>query len=282
MDGSAKDPPSPSVTRPDLVLTAILALFHGWLLHGFLSGADHEGWPRSAQLNAGISFGYIALGLALTLAASALVVCFANWLKYTGVLRGVVLVLWTCMAFWSAVLIWSLYLAPPRLVGAVQMDWAHAKTACHVYVEAQRTYLVQNKGLEYAQTLSDLYESKPGAADRGLVSAPFVLADGPGGMAWKGYLYRILKAQGPDAKGGVKNFLTPAPDGGPPRMTQGFALVAAPAVYEGPLTPAFIVCQTGVVYECDLGAETPQVFEAMTEFNPSRSGKHVWIESEPR
>ena len=82
-----------------------------------------------------------------------------------------------------------------------------------------------------------------------------------------GYYFKILKAQGPHAKGGAFNYVA----GG--RMVLGFALVAYPAKYEASGIMTFIVNQEGVIYEQDLGTDTADKALAMTDFDPDESWK---------
>ena len=75
--------------------------------------------------------------------------------------------------------------------------------------------------------------------------------------------------QGPDAKGGAKNYVV---DG---KMTRGFAVVAYPAQYGDSGIMTFLINQSGVVYQKDLGKTTKEVAAAMTEFNPDKTWKAV-------
>ncbi len=82
-----------------------------------------------------------------------------------------------------------------------------------------------------------------------------------------GYLYRILAAQGPNARGGARDYEV---DG---KLRRGFAIVAYPAEYRASGLMTFIVNQQGVVYEKDFGPETRDVAKAMTVFDPDSSWK---------
>jgi hypothetical protein len=88
---------------------------------------------------------------------------------------------------------------------------------------------------------------------------------GSGRTPYHGYFYRLLYAQGPNAKGGAKDYFQ---DG---VMTQGFALVAWPADYGASGVQTFIVNQDGVVYQKDLGEDTATAVEAMQAFDPDSS-----------
>lgn len=80
-----------------------------------------------------------------------------------------------------------------------------------------------------------------------------------------GYFFKILKAQGPHARGGSFDYVA----GG--RMVLGFAMVAYPAKYEASGVMTFIVNQEGVIFEKDLGEETADKALAMTDFDPDES-----------
>jgi Protein of unknown function (DUF2950) len=84
-----------------------------------------------------------------------------------------------------------------------------------------------------------------------------------------GYFFRMLDKQGPDAKGGAKNYIVNG------KMTGGFAVVAYPAQYGDSGITTLIINQSGVAYQKDLGKTTSEVASAMTEFNPDKSWKPV-------
>ncbi|MFP5228209.1 MAG: DUF2950 domain-containing protein [Acidobacteriota bacterium] len=77
-----------------------------------------------------------------------------------------------------------------------------------------------------------------------------------------GYYFRILKAQGPNAPGGAKSYLT----GG--SMTRGFAFLAYPAEYRSSGVMTFIVGPDGVVFQKDLGPHTEQLAKSIAAYNP--------------
>jgi len=84
-----------------------------------------------------------------------------------------------------------------------------------------------------------------------------------------GYYFVMLDKQGPDAKGGAKNYLVNG------RMTGGFAALAYPAQYGVSGIMTFIINQNGVAFQKDLGKTTDQAAAAMTDFNPDSSWKAV-------
>ncbi len=77
-----------------------------------------------------------------------------------------------------------------------------------------------------------------------------------------GYYYRILTKQGAATKGGARNYVVNG------KLTRGFAFVAFPAEYRNSGVMTFIVNQTGVVYQKDLGTQTSQIASSMQEYNP--------------
>jgi len=82
---------------------------------------------------------------------------------------------------------------------------------------------------------------------------------------YRGYVYKILKSQGAKAPGGSLDYLV----GG--RMSKGFALVAFPVRYAVSGVLTFLVNQEGIIYQKDLGPQTSEHCQAMTQFNPDRS-----------
>ena len=86
---------------------------------------------------------------------------------------------------------------------------------------------------------------------------------------YHGYIFRILKAQGPDAIGGARSYLVRGD------MIGGFAFVAYPTEYAVSGVKTFIVDYDGIVYEKDLGPNTKALATAMTTFNPDKT----WMRS---
>ena len=89
------------------------------------------------------------------------------------------------------------------------------------------------------------------------------------GAPYHGYYYRILKAQGANAKGGAKNYIV---DG---EMTGGFAVIAYPADYRSSGVMTFMVNENGIIYQKDLGEKTAELGQHITEYNPDKSWKVV-------
>lgn len=84
-----------------------------------------------------------------------------------------------------------------------------------------------------------------------------------------GYYYRLLTKQGPAAKGGERDYIV----GG--KLTRGFAFVAYPAEYRNSGVMTFIVNQSGVIYQKDIGTQTPGTASAMKEYNPNDTWERV-------
>jgi hypothetical protein len=157
------------------------------------------------------------------------------------------------------------------------------------YVDAQRDYLERSKQSggtgEYAQRListtgqhDGLYW--PAAADEpaspfGPLVAQAVEEGYPGDIVagrqipYQGYNFRVLKAQGENAPGGAKSYVTNG------RMTGGFALVAWPAIFGSSGIMTFVVDQDGVVFQKDLGKGTTGAAAAMTSFDPDLTWARV-------
>ena len=84
-------------------------------------------------------------------------------------------------------------------------------------------------------------------------------------QAFHGYYFRILDKQGPDAKGGAKNYIVNG------KMTGGFAYIAYPATYNDTGVMTFIIDQNRAVYQKNLGKDTADLAKAIAEFNPDKS-----------
>jgi len=142
------------------------------------------------------------------------------------------------------------------------------------YYDAQKEYSEKDRTgdgvLQYAQKLI----SSPGKKDglywptaAGEEESPLgpAYAEVKAGSAYHGYFFRILKAQGKDAKGGALDYVVKG------RMIGGFALVAWPAKYGDTGVMTFLINHSGVIFEKDLGPTTDSVARAMTRFNPDAS-----------
>ena len=84
-----------------------------------------------------------------------------------------------------------------------------------------------------------------------------------------GYLYRILYKQGADAQGGAKDYMVNG------KLTGGYAFIAYPETYGDTGITTFIINQSGVPYEKDLGKNTLAQATTATEFNPDKTWTKV-------
>jgi DUF2950 family protein len=88
-------------------------------------------------------------------------------------------------------------------------------------------------------------------------------------IPFNGYYFRFLTGQRNTATGGANTYI----EGG--SMVSGFAFVVYPAEYRSSGVMTFIVGQSGVVYEKDLGPDTAKVASAMAEFDPDSTWRRV-------
>jgi hypothetical protein len=84
--------------------------------------------------------------------------------------------------------------------------------------------------------------------------------DGP--IPFRGYSYRILTGQGSQAPGGAMEYIV---DG---EMRRGFALIAFPVEYGNSGIMTFIVNQSGLIFEADLGEDTGAIADSITRYDP--------------
>ena len=82
---------------------------------------------------------------------------------------------------------------------------------------------------------------------------------------YHGYFFKVLKGQGPSAPLGTMDYVVKGV------MIGGFALVAAPAEYGETGLKTFMVSNTGVVYEKDLGPNSLTDFQKLERFDPDKS-----------
>jgi hypothetical protein len=153
---------------------------------------------------------------------------------------------------------------------------------CRAYVDAQREYAAKDRngsGLpEYAQRFlssSGKHDGLYWAAAAGEEESPLgplvARASAEGydtsgkHVPYHGYYYKILKRQGPRARGGAYDYIA---DG---HMIGGFALLAYPARYGVSGVMTFVVNQDGVVYQKNLGPDTSTIAEQLDAFDPDDS-----------
>jgi hypothetical protein len=146
------------------------------------------------------------------------------------------------------------------------------------YYDAQKEYATADRNgdgvLEYAQLVISTPGKRDGlywAALAGEPESPLgpLFGDDLPGDGYHGYRFRILKAQGPSARGGAYDYRIKG------RMTGGFALVAWPVKYGDTGVTTFIVNHDGQVFEKDLGPGTDAAARAMTRFDPDKSWQKV-------
>jgi hypothetical protein len=152
------------------------------------------------------------------------------------------------------------------------------------YVEAQKEYRQKDQDgngvLEYAERWlstegkhDGLYwKGQPGESESPISKLAEIVrregypVDSPvEPVPYRGYYYKILKAQGPNARGGAIDYLVNG------HMVGGFALVAFPARYSVSGIMTFMVNQDGVVYQKDTGSKTVQIGQSLTLFDPDRT-----------
>ncbi len=77
-----------------------------------------------------------------------------------------------------------------------------------------------------------------------------------------GYYYKILTKQGASAPGGKLDYIING------NMVAGHALLAYPAEYEETGVISFLIGESGVLYEADLGPDTVTIADKMEAFDP--------------
>ncbi len=95
-------------------------------------------------------------------------------------------------------------------------------------------------------------------------------AKGDGATPYHGYYYRILRAQGPAARGGALNYVVNG------KMILGFAIVAYPSEYDNSGIMTFLVAADGVVYERDLGEDSEKLGADMEAYDRGQE----WVRAE--
>ena len=167
-----------------------------------------------------------------------------------------------------------------RRVGANELD---AIEVCRGFVEAQKDYALDlhddSRIHQYAQriisapgTQNGLYWKNADGTDGGPISEAVARAieEGYGvnaASAYHGYLFQVLKGQGPAARLGELEYVIGD------AMIGGFALIATPAEYGVTGVQTFIVNHDGIVYQKDLGPDSVALAMQITRYQPDKS----WI-----
>jgi Protein of unknown function (DUF2950) len=155
-----------------------------------------------------------------------------------------------------------------------------AEDACENLVEAQKEYFANPPaGLknQFAQRLVSTEGRHDGLYWHGaydefyspinaLIAYAYGTTDSNSNVGdpvpYNGYFFRILTKQGPHALGGAKSYIVNG------AMTQGFAFIAYPAEYRSSGVMTFVVDESGVIYEKDLGPDTAKIAESMNAYDP--------------
>jgi Protein of unknown function (DUF2950) len=155
---------------------------------------------------------------------------------------------------------------------------------CQTYVVAQRRYARTAHDGKKAGLFAAAFRSDPGKqnglywpAKHGEPLSPLgdllaeaadparLKSDASKPSPFYGYYFKILTAQGPSATGGARNYVVNGD------MSDGYALVAWPALYDNTGVMTFIVNQDGIVREKDIGPETDATARAMSIYEPDGS-----------
>jgi hypothetical protein len=167
-----------------------------------------------------------------------------------------------------------------RRIGRNELD---AIQTCLAYVDAQNEYAEKDRTGEgagvYAQRIVSTSGKKDGlywpstdgeASPLGELAAQASAEGykvGAGRVPYHGYYFRVLTQQGPNAPGGVLDYVVRG------KMIGGFALVAWPAEYGNSGVMTFVVNHTGTVYQKDLGDYTMKLVQRMNWFDPDQTWK---------
>jgi hypothetical protein len=168
-----------------------------------------------------------------------------------------------------------------RRIGANELD---AIQICRGYVEAQNEYAMEKHDNAEVNQYAQRIISAPGHHDGLAWQNPDGTWAGPVGegaakaleqgytdrsQPYHGYYFKILKGQGSSAPLGKMDFMVEG------AMIGGFALAAAPADYRVTGVKTFIVSYEGIVYEKDLGPDTPNIFKNLKLYDPDKTWKRT-------
>jgi hypothetical protein len=167
-----------------------------------------------------------------------------------------------------------------RRVGANELD---AIEVCRGFVEAQKDYALElhddSRLHQYAQRIistpakqDGLYWKNADGTDGGPISEAVAKAIEEGyavdtASAYHGYIFHVLKGQGPAAPLGELDYIIGD------AMIGGFALIVTPAEYGVTGVQTFIVSHNGILYQKDLGPDSVALAKQITRYNPDKT----WI-----
>jgi hypothetical protein len=152
--------------------------------------------------------------------------------------------------------------------------------ALKAFAAAERAYAARRvaagQGREYARHIQSTPRQTDGLwwdGETAAVAGPSPLAgfvaknqpflDGRRpGDPFRGYVFRVLTAQGTHAPGGAMSYFEAG------RMTKGFAMIAWPADYGTAGIMTFVVGPDGRVLEQDLGDETAAAVRSLLAYDP--------------
>ena len=158
---------------------------------------------------------------------------------------------------------------------------------CRTYVAAQRAYAKTGHDDKPAGLYAAAFRSDPGKQNglywpsvKGAPRSPLgdlvAEAASEGRLEgnqqpapFHGYLFKILTAQGSKVPGGAKSYVVNG------NLSGGFALVAWPVQYDASGIMTFVINQSGVVWQKDLGADTAKIVAAMKAYDPDASWTEV-------
>jgi hypothetical protein len=162
-----------------------------------------------------------------------------------------------------------------RRIGGDELD---AIDICRGYVEAQDQYAEQNHTGDGQGRYAARIASTPGTHDGlywpaapdgdqspmgDIVAKAFAEGYTNTSTPYHGYYFKVLTAQGPHAPGGEMSYLDNNGE-----MTKGFALIAWPADYGSTGIMTFLVDKTGIVYQKNLGKDTPRIAAGINAYDP--------------
>jgi hypothetical protein len=142
-----------------------------------------------------------------------------------------------------------------------------ANKTCIFLAEAQeifrRTDWDTDGVLEYAQKISELWETSPGTRNVTLINAEIFAADStlPNPKPYKGYLFKPLHSRKVNDK--TVSYTNSAGN-----QTLGYAFIAYPAQYKMTGVMTFTISSTGTIYQKDLGLDTTSIALKTDTFDP--------------